>query len=188
MSQKIKDIVLQIFPFATLILVAVAYGFGLQHNPIKTVTVHDVQTKEDTSAREQVRKLTAELERVKRDTHRVIVVVKKPDGTTTKTTTEDTHTDRTTETKTDTKTDSQTHTETKTDTHDRKTVENDRPAWRVHALVGLQTDTSAFVPVPVYGAQVEHRFVGPISAGVWVLVRPNPTLGVTAGLSLSLEF
>jgi hypothetical protein len=57
----------------------------------------------------------------------------------------------------------------KVDAHERveyrdrevtKTVETARPSWRVSALGGLGLDLR-----PVYGAHVERRILGPLSAG-----------------------
>lgn len=51
--------------------------------------------------------------------------------------------------------------------------------WKVGALVGL---SSTNLYAPIYGANVEKRILGPISAGLWA------TTGKEGGLSISLEF
>ncbi len=54
-----------------------------------------------------------------------------------------------------------------------------KPQWKVGALVGL---SSTNLYAPIYGANVEKRILGPISAGLWANTNKE------AGLSVSLEF
>ncbi len=128
------------------------------------------------------------------------VTVKTPDGTVT----------TTTETEDKTKTDSQTKTkeEEKTKTTEvvtkevivekevTKLVERNRPNWRLSLQSGfdmaaltdratpfsLLPSDSDLVRYMVLGIGVEHRLIGPLSAGVWA-----NTHGM-GGLTLSLEF
>jgi hypothetical protein len=95
--------------------------------------------------------------------------VKQPDGTiVTDTTTKDLDVDKTSSI--DTK-------------QEKETISNTKPQWKVQGLVGL---SSVGLTQPLYGAGVERRILGPVSAGVWGLTGGNN--GVTGGLSLSVEF
>ncbi len=58
------------------------------------------------------------------------------------------------------------------------TLDNLKPQWKVQAQYGYNFSDLR----PVYGAGVEHRFIGPISLGAW------GNTNHTAGLSASLEF
>jgi len=59
-----------------------------------------------------------------------------------------------------------------------KIVERDAPAWKVGVMAGTLV-TGNFKPI--YGASIEHRFVGPIYLGVFGL--NNGTAGLTVSLS-----
>lgn len=105
-----------------------------------------------------------EVDRVKKDVVVVEHEVKRPDGTV--------EIDRTT-------TDKSTETSKKeSDTKSSTVVTNAKPQWKAQALAGLSLDKL----VPVYGAGVERRIIGPISAGVWGTTDRN------LGVSVSLEF
>jgi hypothetical protein len=58
------------------------------------------------------------------------------------------------------------------------TISNVKPQWKVQALAGLNGNN---ITVPVYGADIERRIIGPISAGLY----GNSNKEV--GLSISLE-
>jgi hypothetical protein len=164
----------------------------------KIVTVHDVQIVKtvDTDA------VIAALKEVQqqKDIHKTKVVVKKPDGTVTETTT----TDDTSKTETETKVTDNTKTQVATTTNDHtatqveitKTIERERPAWRLSLQPGLDypyllghtqagynlLPSQDMLKYVVVGVAIEHRFVGPLSAGIWANTRG------AGGLSLSLEF
>lgn len=142
-------------------------------------------TREDAEARENVRILKAEVERLQTRTHREVVVVTRADGTQETRTIEDTETTR----NTDARTDSERKTEERaTRTAEvvrevvREKVVERRPSWRVVALGGL--DGSALLRAearPIFGALAERRLFGPLSAGAWTL-----NTGAV-GIALSLE-
>lgn len=93
-----------------------------------------------------------------------------PDGTTRDQSTTITTTDRTASADAST-------TKTQDAQRDLRRVETQRlPDWRAGALVGFDGGI-------VYGAHVERRIAGPLSAGVWA---HGPRLA--GGVSLSLEF
>lgn len=67
--------------------------------------------------------------------------------------------------------------------HAERKITTVLPSWRVGALVGGQIRLdSALSLTPSYGALVERRIVGPMSAGAWAL---NDG---TIGLLLTMEF
>lgn len=96
---------------------------------------------------------------------RRVVVEKKPDGTTTTTT------DERESTKTAERTETTERTDRKVET---KPVQ---PQWRASALVGVTPQL-----VPVYGAVVERRIVGPVHAGVWAIGGATWAGGVSVGV------
>lgn len=168
---------------AILALLGVAYAAGRFMAPDKVVTVDRVVERvvEDTHAREQVRELTEQLETLR--TRREVVIVTRPDGTREERTTEET--ERRTETERVVEVEKIVERVVTVDREVMKTVtlERARPAWRVSALGGLDIAAATRLQlVPVYGAHVERRLFGPVSAGVWGL-----STGA-AGLSLSIEF
>ena len=55
-----------------------------------------------------------------------------------------------------------------------------KPQWKAQVLAGLPLNGQPLAPI--YGAGVERRIIGPISAGVW------GNNNREAGLSVSLEF
>lgn len=61
-----------------------------------------------------------------------------------------------------------------------RTVEAARPDWRIGALVAV--DVRAPLQPPVYGAHVERRLFGPLSAGGFILSSGH------FGVSTTLEF
>jgi hypothetical protein len=81
---------------------------------------------------------------------------------TTTTTTNNTVVDDTTDTKASTST----------------VISNLKPQWKVQALAGLNGNN---LGTPVYGADVERRIIGPISAGLYGNTNKE------VGLSISLE-
>lgn len=111
----------------------------------------------------------------------------KPDGTVVERTSERTDTHAVTHTDTLATSD---HSST---TDRTRTVTTPLPDWRVGLLAGAGVQ---FLPTPSValevGLHVERRLIGPLSAGLWVLVQPPlaPTvpLRVAGGVSLSLEF
>ena len=187
-----------------LVLVGGGYAAGRYAAPDKVVvtervvTVHDIQIVKVV----ETDKVLAALKNVtqQKNVKTKKVTVKAPDGTTT----------TTTETEDKTKTDSQEKTkeEEKTKTVEikkeieiqervvTKTVERNRPDWKlslqtgfdVAALTGKSTpfsllpSDSDLVRYMVLGLGVEHRLIGPLSAGAWA-----NTHGM-GGLTLSLEF
>ncbi len=108
----------------------------------------------------QIKEVVKTVEIVKHDTTTIIKERKNPDGSTEKDTTIVNH---------DTDISS---------SKDSKVTEILKPQWKVQAQYGYNFSDLR----PVYGAGVEHRFIGPISLGVW------GNTNHTAGLSASLEF
>lgn len=117
-------------------------------------------------ARVEIKK-EIEVREKEKTTHDTIVTEKeihRPDGTIEK------------EKKTEDKTTNSSSTDTKEKTS--KVVVSEKPQWKAGVLAGYDLIGIK----PVYGAQVEKRILGPISAGVW------GTTQSTVGASLSLEF
>jgi predicted Zn-dependent protease len=92
-------------------------------------------------------------------THTVTITVHDKDGSSTTTTTTDTG--------------------STTAANSSTVITNNKPLWKVSGLGGLNVHS---LSTPIYGGEVEHRLVGPISVGVWGLSNS------TGGVSLSLEF
>lgn len=111
--------------------------------------------------------------------------VTKPDGTVTERTAERTDSHATARTDT-------TSTADRSGETFRMRVETARPDWRVGILVGASLEFAPFAPAFDVGVHAEYRLAGPFSVGAWALFRPStafqPTPGVSAGLSLSVEF
>lgn len=105
-----------------------------------------------------------EIEVIKKDVVTVIKEVERPDGSKERHTTIE---DRSRET---TKKESEKETST--------TIVNEKPQWRAQALLKLNN----VLTLPVYGAGIERRIVGPFSAGVWATTDRN------IGVSASFEF
>lgn len=195
-----------IFAGIGLALVVGGYAAGRYAAPDKVVvtekvvTVHDVQVVKtvDTDA------VIAAIKDVQAQqvTHKVTTKVKKPDGTVTQVTTTDTDTKTDTNVKVNTEVKTQEATKTNDHTETQvtltKTVERDRPAWRLTLSPGLDIaealghnqgtpyslipPNNAALKYLVLGVGLEHRLVGPISGGVWANSRG------AGGLSLSLEW
>ncbi len=108
----------------------------------------------------QIKEVVKTVEIVKHDTTTIIKERKNPDGSTEKDTTIVNH---------DTDISS---------SKDSKVTEILKPQWKVQAQYGYNFSDLR----PVYGAGVEHRFIGPISLGAW------GNTNHTAGLSASIEF
>jgi hypothetical protein len=152
-------------------------------------TQHTV-AKEDTSARDEVQRLTAELESLKRDTHSETTLTVKPDGTKVRTRVVDTHVAQNVEVKasevqTVTVHDVQTVETTKTVTL-TKEVDRERPMNRLGVLGGFD----ARLLSPTVGIVGERRILGPLSLGLFLTVptRSVQPRSVQAGLSLTVEF
>jgi hypothetical protein len=91
------------------------------------------------------------------------VVVTNPNGTTTTTTDNNSVIDD----------------KTDTDSNSSTVTTYSKPQWKVSGMAGLSVNS---LSTPIYGAQVERRILGPISAGIWGLSNS------TGGVALSLEF
>ncbi len=104
---------------------------------------------------------------------KTVEVVKHDTTTTTK---ETTHPDGTKDTET-TVVNHDTDISSSVDKKDNKTITL-QPQWKAQAQYGYDFSTLR----PVYGAGIERRILGPISAGVW------GNNNHTAGLSASIEF
>ncbi len=199
---------LGLFALGAVGLLAVGFGTGRYAAPDKIVYQEKIKEVEKVVYVSDTEKILNALKTVQqqvaqqKDVKVKKVTVKKPDGTVTTTTeTED-------KSKTDTKTDTKTETQEKTKVTETlikekivekevtKIVERNRPDWRlqlqtgfdVAALAGraepysLLPSSSDLVRYMVLGVGVEHRLIGPVSAGVWA-----NTHGM-GGLTLSLEF
>jgi hypothetical protein len=108
-------------------------------------------------------KVIQQVETVKHDVQTVIKEVVKKDGTK--------------ETVTVIEDKSKDYTQTKTKDHVTQTTSNVKPQWRVQGLVGTDLNFQ-----PIYGAGIERRIVGPVSAGIYANTKKQ------VGLSVSLEF
>ncbi len=160
---------------AAIALLGGGYALGRYAAPDKVVL------REDTEAREQVRKLTEQLESLRQHTKKQRVIVVQKDGTKTITENEDTLIDRNTGTR---ETDNSIRDERKKSESETTRV---RPNWRVSLLGGAQLQLDPLGASPLLGAHVERRLAGPFSVGLWSIVRPNP-MQVSGGLSLGVEF
>jgi len=129
-------------------LMAISYGVGRYLQPVKEVIKTETVIK------------TVTVNHV--DTVTVVKEITKPDGTKEKTTT------TTDKSKIDTNTDS--------DTKTSIVITNQKPQWKVSAL--LTTKQGSFGPV--YGAMVERRILGPIFAGAFA--NTDKAVGLTVGL------
>jgi len=142
-----------------------AFAFGRAGRPLPDVEVVELE-RERVVEVEVVRWMEAEAKTrvVYRDRTTA------PDGTTRDQSTTITTTDRAASSETG-------RTATQEMQRDLRRTETQRlPDWRVGALVGFDGG-------PVYGAHVERRIAGPLSAGIWA---HGPRLA--GGVSLSLEF
>jgi len=187
-----------------LVLVGGGYAAGRYAAPEKVVVTEKIKEVEKVVVVKEVEtdKVIAAIQNIsqQKNVKTKKVTVKTPDGTVT----------TTTETEDKTKTDSQTKTteeehkkETETKVVEKivekevtKLVERSRPNWRLHIDTGTDLAaalgrTPAYTLLPsdsdllkymVVGIGVEHRFLGPLSAGVWANSRGM------GGLSLSAEF
>lgn len=148
---------------AAVAVVALAFAVGRFTAP--------VQVEERTI--EVVKRAVITVTRVKTDTQTATKTVERvvyaPGGTVT--------IDRVIEAKTETHVEDTSHVAEKTDAHAERVVTPKLPDWRVSALVG-----TGLPLVPIYGAHVERRILGPISLGAWGL-----SSGVV-GLSVGVEF
>lgn len=171
-----------VYAGAALGLAAAGYAAGRFSAPDRVVTVtHEtVRTVEDTSAREQVKRLTAEIESVKRDTHREEVLITRKDGTTERHVTTDRHveSERTQTAQTETQREETKRVDTVRESTHSVEIERQRPTWRLGPMVAIDLRTGALA----YGGQVERRILGPLSLGVFGLSNG------TAGAVLTLEF
>lgn len=105
-----------------------------------------------------------EVEVIKRDVRTVIREITRPDGTKeTDTVIEDRTRERT-------RTDANTRTET--------VVTNEKPQWKVDLMARAKITNI----VPVYGASIQRRIIGPVFMGV------NGWSDANVGLSVGLEF
>lgn len=100
---------------------------------------------------------THEIQVVKQEVRTITKEITSPDGTITKEVTNETVSE-------------------KDNSKDSK-VNNVKSQWKAQALVGLDSDFKS-----LYGIDVEHRFIGPVSAGAWVNTNRE------FGISVSLEF
>ena len=96
--------------------------------------------------------------------HTVIHTVTQPNGTTDSTTVVDNNSTEESNTKSSSST----------------VTTYNKPQWKAQVLAGLPLNGQPLAPI--YGAGVERRIIGPISAGVW------GNNNREAGLSVSLEF
>lgn len=95
---------------------------------------------------------------IKKETETTDVIIKRPDGTI-----------------------ETSHSVTVINEHDKSKqviTSNEKPQYKVSALMGFDYDNSK----RVYGAAIERRIVGPVSAGLW------GTTNKEIGVSLSVEF
>lgn len=150
----------------TILSLLAAYGFGRWSAPEKV----RVETKIV-----EVEKIIKDTKTdVNRDKHKqtTVVEVTKPDGTkeTTTTTIEDTKTDKTTE--------GSSVTEKKVDSETVKEITRASAKVTLSALYGAPVTGGK----PVYGGVITKPFLGPLSAGAFLL---TPS---TLGLSLGLTF
>jgi len=187
-----------------LVLAGGSFAAGRYSAPDKVVTVEKIkiETKEVIVKVVETDKVIEALKNVsqQKNVKTKKVTVKAPDGTTT----------TTTETEDKTKTDSQDKTkevevvkevvtvekEVIVEKEVTKTVERDRPSWRLGLQTGFDVAaatgrTQPFTLLPsdsdllrytVLGVSLEHRLLGPLSAGVWANTRGM------GGLTFSLEF
>jgi len=145
-----------------VVALIVAFALGRYTLPAKVIT--EIKTVEvekkvnDTKTDDQKHEKT------------VIVDVKAPDGTETKTTT---ITDDT-----DTKTDSASSDNTNTTKTDSKEVVYNTSKLTIAALAGANISS---LSTPLYGGSVSKQILGPISVGVWGL--NNGIVGASVGIS-----
>jgi hypothetical protein len=185
---------------AGLALAGGGYAFGRYAAPdrVKTVEHETVRTvtREDTTAAERIRELSAQLETLKRDTHREVVTVVRKDGTRERHETLDTHVAETTDARRDTAIASDVHAtreiQATRETTRTVTVERSRPQWFVGALVMLSPGVLRLDnprAAMSAGVIVGRRLVGPLLLGLSVSVPLSQPVQVPSfGLSLTLEF
>lgn len=157
-----------------ILLTLGGYAFGRFQAPdrVKESTKQTVTVVQDTQSQERIRRLTEELESLKRDTHRVETVVTRKDGTSERTVTTDTHVDRerSDHTKLDHVATSETHTKQTVDLTSVKVSERDRPSVSV-GVVGVADLRGNFW----VGAEAGRRLFGPVWLTGGVLVKPSVT-------------
>lgn len=194
------------WPLVAVAVVCLLGGIGIGWGAKPAVVqVHEV-TKEVTVEKKVVDEVAVQAEvdrRVKEitaqmDTHQVVVVVTKPDGTKTQTTTTDTHSKQDTKDTTD-----QTKTQVVTVIKEvqvdhtvtvEKTITPVLAQWHLGILVGVapRFDAPATTPIMV-GIEAERRIVGPVFAGAWVMAG-SPVVGgfnvtnAAVGLKVGFEF
>lgn len=145
-----------------------------------------------TEVEKRVKEITAQM-----DSHQVVVVVTKPDGSKTETTTTDTHSKNDTKDTTD-----QTKTQIVTVVKEvqvdhtvtvEKTVTPVLAQWHVSILAGVapRFDAPSTTPIMI-GVEAERRIVGPVFVGAWVMAgSPVTGFNVTnaaVGLKVGIEF
>lgn len=176
---------------AVCLAVALAYAFGRHGVPERVVVTEHVQVqtveKQVVVVQERVRVERVEVAQAARAIHREQTTTRQPNGAVQTRVVEDERAEASRGSVEIAKADTQARAEsTRTEKEDAqaiRTVETARPAWRVHALVGVRlSDVLGGKVAPAYGAALERRVLGPLSVGAWGLSNGS------AGLSASLEF
>lgn len=194
---------------AALLLVGGGYAAGRHSAPAKVVTTeHTVTTNDTSTIMDAISKLNQRIDTLQniaqqQKVHVVRVTEKDPNGVTKTTVTTDKDTDTQAQTKTDTVTQATTQTEAKTQsqtkTDEVKTVtviNQKRPAWGLELQPGLNfaqmigssrpysllPTSNPYLKYAVLGVSVEHRFIGPLSLGLWA--NTNGAGGLTLHLDL----
>ncbi len=148
---------------------------------IKTVEVEKVQDNKQDSKKEA------------KDEHKVVVVVRKKDGTITTKTVVDTH-DRQVEVKTEIKyVDRVVSVDKEVEKRVEIKITPKEVNWQFSANFGIRFDNLALVPNPPYfkpaliGLEVDRRVIGPVWVGAWGLTDLQMSTKA-AGLSLKLQW
>lgn len=165
---------------------AVGFSFGRRFGPERVevqekVRIQEVE-KQVVVVQEKVRIERVEVAQAERRTHKQETITTRPDGTTTTVRTEDDASERKTSINETATADKDARAEvaksTATET-DKKTIITNRPSWKISATAGVPLADPLH---PIYGGSIEHRVVGPLSAGVWAMSN------LTGGISVSIEF
>jgi hypothetical protein len=178
-------------PLAAMLAVALAYALGRYGVPERVVVTERVRVEQVEHqvvvTQERVRVERVEVAQAARAVHREQTTTRQPNGAVQTRVVEDERAEASRGTVERSQADTQARAEStrteKEDAQASRTVEAARPAWRVHALVGVRlSDVLGGKLAPAYGAALERRVLGPLSVGAWGL-----STG-TVGVSVSLEF
>ena len=194
---------------AAVLLVGGGYAAGRHSAPAKVVTQEKVVTQVDTQTIlneiANLKQSIAQLQTVaqQKDVHTVRVIERDPNGVTKTTVTTDDHSKTDTSTETQTHTADQVQTQAKTDTQTKQTEEKTvtvinkaeapwslslQPGFNFAQALGsgspysLLPTSNPYLKYGTIGLSVEHRFVGPLSLGLWA--NTNGAGGLTLRLDL----